>query len=245
MSEAGHKDCGLWGKIGSRAKVKIMKVRMQITKDPEIRFVSHLDYLRAIERGLRRADLPVAYSEGFNPHMKFSLASALGVGVVSYAEFVEIEMAEPVSAEEAVKQLRCKLPKGIRILAADVVPNNEPALMARAACTEYEVLIPAVGADLVEKVEKFNGAETLIYKKPAPKRRCGYKEVDIKRYIDKVEYWQENGNDVFRFEIKIFEDGSLKAADVLTAVGVDCSMADVRRLGIYRENHEEMLRVGK
>ncbi len=220
-----------------------MKVRMRITKDPEIRFVSHLDYLRAIERGLRRTDLPVAYSEGFNPHMKFSLASALGVGVVSYAEFVEIEMIEPVSAEEAVEQLRYKLPKGIRILAADVVPNNEPALMAKAACTEYEVLIPAFGADFVEKVEKFNGIRTLTYKKPAPKRREGYKEVDIKRYLDKVEYKQENGNDVFRFEIRIFEDGSLKATDVLTAMGVDCSMADVRRLGIYRENHGDMLRV--
>lgn len=220
-----------------------MKVRMQITKDPEIRFVSHLDYLRAIERGLRRTDLPVAYSEGFNPHMKFSLASALGVGVVSYAEFVEIEMAEPVSAEEAVEQLRNSLPKGIRILAADVAANNEPALMAKAAFTEYEVSVPAGGQDLLDKVTNFNNAKTLIYKKPAPKRREGYKEVDIKRYLDSVEYKQENGKDVFHFEIKIFEDGSLKAVDVLTAMGIDCFMADVRRLGIYRENHGGMLRV--
>jgi len=214
---------------------------MQITKDPEIRFVSHLDYLRAIERGLRRADLPVAYSEGFNPHMKFSLASALGVGVVSYAEFVEIEMAEPVSPEEAVSRLRDNLPRGIRIIAADAVATNEPALMAKAAFTEYEVLLPASEGNLTDKVTMFNSAKTLSYRKPAPKRREGYKEVDVKRYLDRVEYKQEEGMNVFHFEIKIFEDGSLKALDVLTAMGVDCSLADVRRLHIYRDNHGKML----
>ena len=78
-----------------------MKLRMQITKDPEIRFISHLEYSRTISRAIRRAKLPAAYSEGFNPHLKFSLASALGVGVVSYTEFVEIELAEPMEVELA------------------------------------------------------------------------------------------------------------------------------------------------
>ena len=70
-----------------------MKLRLKITKDKSIRFISHLEYVRTIERAIRRAKLPAAYSEGFNPHLKFSLASALGVGVVSYAEFCEIELA--------------------------------------------------------------------------------------------------------------------------------------------------------
>lgn len=49
-----------------------MKLRMQITKEKEIRFISHLEYVRTIERAIRRAKLPAAYSEGFNPHLKFS-----------------------------------------------------------------------------------------------------------------------------------------------------------------------------
>ena len=60
-----------------------MKLRFQITKDKEIRFISHLEYVRTIGRAIRRAKLPAAYSQGYNPHMKYSLASALGVGVVS------------------------------------------------------------------------------------------------------------------------------------------------------------------
>ena len=82
-----------------------MKLRMQITKEKEIRFISHLEYVRTIERAIRRAKLPAAYSEGFNPHLKFSLASALGVGVVSMAEFVEIELAEPMEVHEAVQKM--------------------------------------------------------------------------------------------------------------------------------------------
>lgn len=81
-----------------------MKLRLKITKDKSIRFISHLEYVRTIERAIRRAKLPAAYSEGFNPHLKFSLASALGVGVVSYAEFCEIELAEPMTAEEAAEK---------------------------------------------------------------------------------------------------------------------------------------------
>ena len=70
-----------------------MKLRLQITKEPGIRFISHLEYQRSIEKALRRSGIPVAYSEGFNPHMKFSLASALSVGVTSSFEFAEIRLA--------------------------------------------------------------------------------------------------------------------------------------------------------
>lgn len=129
--------CGVCQKLG----VKIidwkdaglsMKLRMQITKEKEIRFISHLEYVRTIERAIRRAKLPAAYSEGFNPHLKFSLASALGVGVVSMAEFVEIELAEPMEVHEAVQKMTAALPRGIQIMAADVTANNAPALMASA-----------------------------------------------------------------------------------------------------------------
>ena len=69
------------------------KLRLEITKGEEIRYISHLDYASAIERAIIRAKLPAAYSEGFNPHMKLSFASALAVGVTSQAEYMEIGRA--------------------------------------------------------------------------------------------------------------------------------------------------------
>ena len=122
-----------------------MKLRFQITKEKEIRFISHLEYVRTIGRAIRRAKLPAAYSQGFNPHMKYSLASALGVGVVSYAEFVELELAEPVHPLEAAEALQKALPRGIRVLAVDAVENSAPALMSVAGGAEYRVTLPWTG----------------------------------------------------------------------------------------------------
>lgn len=218
-----------------------MKLRLQITKDPEIRFVSHLDYLRAIERSLRRSELPVAYSEGFNPHIKFSLASALGVGIVSYAEFVEVEMAEPIEPEQAVLALRSSLPRGIRILAADAVANNENALMAKAALFDYRVTLQNIDNYLNEKINNFNNSQTLPFKKSAPKRREGFKEVDVKRYVDKVNCEIMNNKVILTFSIKNFSEGSFKAMDVLKVLELNTENADVERLAIWRENHEPML----
>lgn len=72
-----------------------MKLRLQITKESGIRFISHLEYLKTLEKAIRRARIPVAYSQGFNPHMKFSLASALSVGVTSRARRAESPASAP------------------------------------------------------------------------------------------------------------------------------------------------------
>lgn len=87
--------------------------------------------------------------------LKFSLASALGVGVVSMAEFVEIELAEPMEVHEAVQKMTAALPRGIQIMAADVTANNAPALMASAGGADYLVVLPYYG-EYVEAVAAFN-----------------------------------------------------------------------------------------
>ncbi len=156
-----------------------MKLRMQITKDPEIRFISHLEYVRTIGRAIRRAKLPAAYSEGFNPHLKFSLASALGVGVVSYTEFVEIELAEPMEVRSAALALDAALPRGIRVLAADAVDTRHAALMSQAAGAEYRVTLPYTG-DVSEAAAAFNAAQHLLFKKAAPKTKAGFKVINVK-----------------------------------------------------------------
>lgn len=220
-----------------------MKIRMQITKDAGIRFVSHLDYLRAIERSIRRAELPVAYSMGFNPHMKLSLASALSVGVVSYTEFMEIEMEKPIDIDIVIERLCVALPKGIRIIKADVVPFNEPSLMAKAAFTEYKVTLSGDGEKFINAVEKFNHKKCVMYKKIALKRKAGFKEVDIKRFVEHIKCKKDGNNIILQFEVKIFQDGSLKAMDVLNSLDVEYANADIERIAIYREGHLPMLNV--
>lgn len=216
-----------------------MKLRMQITKDPEIRFISHLEYVRTIGRAIRRAKLPAAYSEGFNPHLKFSLASALGVGVVSYTEFVEIELAEPMEVLAAAQALDAALPRGIRVLAADAVDTHHAALMSQAAGAEYRVTLP-YSADVGEAVADFNAAPQLLFKKAAPKTKAGFKEIDVKFYIPHLTAAVEGENTVFSFDCKITPTGSMKAVDLLNALNeryslnLPVELADIERLRLYR-----------
>ena len=216
-----------------------MKLRMQITKDRDIRFISHLEYVRTIERAIRRAKLPAAYSEGFNPHLKFSLASALGVGVVSYTEFVEIELAEPVEIEAAARALDKALPRGIRVLAADAVANNTAALMAEAAGASYVVTLP-YDKDITEVVANYNDAVELLFKKAAPKRKEKFKEIDVKFYIPELAVELKDSKTIFSFECKITPTGSMKAVDLLNALNeaygleLPVEMADIERHTLYK-----------
>ena len=218
-----------------------MKLRMQITKDKDIRFISHLEYVRTIGRAIRRAKLPAAYSEGFNPHLKFSLASALGVGVVSYTEFVEIELAEPMEVEKAARALDAALPRGIRVLAADAVDTHHAALMSQAAGADYRVTLPFT-QDIGEAVAAFNAATELHYAKAAPKKKAKVKDIDVKFYIPHIEVVREGENTIFTFTCKITPTGSMKAVDLLNVLNeqyqlqLPVEMADIERLKLYRAN---------
>lgn len=216
-----------------------MKLRLKITKDKSIRFISHLEYVRTIERAIRRAKLPAAYSEGFNPHLKFSLASALGVGVVSYAEFCEIELAEPMTAEEAAEKMQKALPRGIRILAADVTATNAPALMAEAGGADYRVTLP-YDKPVDEAVAAFNGAESIIYAKAAPKAKTKVKEIDVKFFIPHITAQNSGGELMLTFSCRITPNGSMKAVDLINTLNQQYNLnlpaekADIERLDLYK-----------
>ncbi len=218
-----------------------MKLRMQITKEAGIRFISHLEYTRTIERAMRRAKLPVAYSEGFNPHIKFSLASALGVGITSQAEFVEIELAKGIDVTAAREKLTKALPMGIHIKAADVVDSKTPKLMAIASGADYYVRIPCVG-DCLEQLQIFNSAESVLFQKPIPKGRGKTKEIQVKDFIKKVEYEYSKNELELRFACKITTTGSMKATELLKilrdqfSVPLVVEQADIQRVDLYAVN---------
>jgi radical SAM-linked protein len=218
-----------------------MKLRMQITKEAGIRFVSHLEYTRTIERAMRRAKLPVAYSEGFNPHMKFSLASALGVGITSQAEFLEIELAKDINLEIAIEKLSAALPMGIHVKAADLVENKAAKLMASVGGADYYVQVPCL-EECREQIERFNMADSVLFQKPIPKGRGKTKEIQVKDFIQKIE-WEYNNNKLeLKFACKITPTGSMKATELLKilkdqfAVPLVLEQADIERRDLYALN---------
>ena len=198
-------------------RCKRMKIRLLITKDREISFISHLEYVKTIERAIKRAKIPVAYSEGFNPHMKISLASALGVGVSSNCEACEIELKQLEAPEVLVSRLKDCLPRGIKIVAVDMVPKKTAKLMATARAADYLVTLPLVKELSITELNAIEQAygDTLDIKfqKKLPKNK-GVKTIDLKDFVGAISLQQENQNLLIKFSCLITPTGSLKAMEI-------------------------------
>jgi radical SAM-linked protein len=138
-------------------------------KEGPAKYISHLDLIRAFERAARRAGLPVAFTQGFNPHPKLSFAAPLAVGTAGEAEFADLELTENIPAGVVAKSLSEAMPEGLRLIEARMVAESAPALMAmvdRAAytaravlevCPEKEALAGAV-SDFLAKPEVWSSA---------------------------------------------------------------------------------------
>ncbi|MBP2649630.1 MAG: hypothetical protein H6Q74_455 [Firmicutes bacterium] len=219
------------------------KLRLEITKGEEIRYISHLDYARTIERALRRTKMPLAYSEGFNPHMKLSFASALSVGVTSMAEYMEVELTDQVSTEQLRMALAQQLPPSIVINRVKEVVGKQAALMAVVNIAAYRIVVPwqTVEAPEAAKIalEKFNNSPAVLYIKENPK---GRREIDIKNYIAEAVISNPTPEGInLTMLIKITPTGSVKPSEVLKvltedfALPVNSKSALIIRLGLYVE----------
>ena len=191
----------------------LQNYRAQIRKGAEIAFLSHLEYMKAFMSALLRSKLPAAYSEGFNPHLKVSFATALGVGVTSDCEYVDFVLSEKISENEVMQKLNSQLPRGMEIVRLKKISAKIPALMSAVDFSRYEVTIPFTG-DATISIKNFNDAEEIIFTRITPKKT---RQFDAKKYIAEKIKILSNTNDelVIKFGIKITPEGSLKPAEVL------------------------------
>ncbi len=122
------------------------RIRIRWTKRGRVRYVSARDLSSIWERALRRADLPIAYSEGFTPHAKVSFPDALPVGYDSTGEYAELTFAAPIVADRDLARLSRALPEGMDILTYFEVPDGAPKLARMLRATMWELVWPAVDA---------------------------------------------------------------------------------------------------
>jgi len=121
------------------------KIRFEYQKVGGLRYLSHLEVMRALARALRRARLPLAYSRGFNPQPRLSLAQALAVGVAGLCEPGEVELARPVEAEEVRARWNAHLPPELKILRTWEAPLHGSALSAGVRGAVYQIQLPPNG----------------------------------------------------------------------------------------------------
>lgn len=99
----------------------MQRIKIIYKKGEEVKYISHRDLMRAFQRAIRRADLPISYSQGFNPHMKVSWGQALKVGAASEAEEAILQLESWLKPEEVKLRLNKELPKGLAISDAFLV----------------------------------------------------------------------------------------------------------------------------
>ncbi len=117
------------------------RLRVKFYRGEEVKFISHLDLMRLWQRALHRAGMPLAYTEGFSPHPKISLAAPLAIGVTSEAELMDVVLTRWVSPHFFVSALNKQLPPGVGIIKAQMVPLSEPSLQSIVRQAEYKVTL--------------------------------------------------------------------------------------------------------
>lgn len=139
-----------------------MRLRITFAKTNEMRFIGHLDLHRTWERTLRRAGLPLAYTQGFTPHPRINLASALPLGFTGEAEVVDIWLEGELPIEKVEDCLQGITPPGIQITEITVVDERAPTLQTIVTASEYVITILEDVDDLESRVERLLSQETIL-----------------------------------------------------------------------------------
>lgn len=116
-----------------------MKIRIKFAKYGIMRFVGHLDMMRYFQKAMRRADIDIAYSEGYSPHQIMSFAAPLGVGLTSEGEYLDIEVHSSKSDQEALRALNEVMVEGVSVLQYRELPQGTRNAMSSVAAADYLV----------------------------------------------------------------------------------------------------------
>jgi len=162
-----------------------MRIIAVFKKDERIRHIGHLDIQRAVQRGLRRSGLPVAYSSGFNPHILVTFASALSTGAWGEREIMDVKMAEEVTPDTFLRAMNKAMPPELRLLEARRVEDKFPAMMASLRAAAWDIAF----RDQKDAEKMLSVLASMMQKENIPalrKTKTGLRECDIRPLIYSV-----------------------------------------------------------
>lgn len=184
----------------------MQRLRVKFSRGEEIKFISHLDIMRLWERVFHRAGIELAYSEGFSPHPRISLAVPLAVGVTSEAELMDVVVARMVTPHWFTAAVSQQLPIGIEILGVYQIAQNVPSLQSQVRFAEYKVEMDKAGgpADIESAISSLLSAENLPWHHH---RDTGKRSYDLRALIDQL-CLVENNRQHLTLEMKLRCDSS-------------------------------------
>jgi radical SAM-linked protein len=198
------------------------KIISKYSKTGNLKYISHLDVLRFIQRSVKRANISAKYSEGFNPHMKTSFGFPLSLGNESVGEYFELELNEKIEIQDFILKMNRVLPKEMQILSAEYT-DGEESIMARCAFVEYLINIEFDNLDVDSLNDYFEEMlhTGVIYKrkKKNKKNKMIEKEINTRNFIKYLKA-KKTSNNKACIEVVFLttETGSMKTNEFMKLI---------------------------
>ncbi|MDE7062156.1 MAG: TIGR03936 family radical SAM-associated protein [Lachnospiraceae bacterium] len=220
-----------------------MKIRIRFRKFGVMKFVGHLDMMRYFQKVMRRAEIDIAYSEGFSPHQIMSFAAPLGVGLTSDGEYLDIEVHSTPSSRQALQQMNDAMVEGVEVMSYRRLPDNAKTAMSIVAAADYRVSYqeacdcPFSFSELKEKLHVFyDEAEQIPVTK---KTKKGEKTMDLKQLIYDLKAVEDEGRISYKMKVSTGSVDNVKPELVLEAfyafLGLDLpdQRLQIHRMDVY------------
>ena len=192
-----------------------MKVRMRFSKTGALVYIGHLDVMRYFQKLLRRAGIPVAYSNGFSPHQLLSFTPPLPLGMESTGEYADVELTGRIDTETALKRLRAESVKEISIMSFKELPEKCENAMAAVRAAKYSVCFRDGSApfDLEEAVSTFLASGNVMILKKTKKNE---RQINIRPLVYSLS--ADNGTGTINMLISSGSTDNIKPELVLCAL---------------------------
>ncbi|WP_066632564.1 TIGR03936 family radical SAM-associated protein [Desulfolucanica intricata] len=217
------------------------RYRVMFSKTGPTRYISHLDLLKAFERALRRAGLPMAFSQGFNPHPKISFAAPIPVGVSGEEEYMDIELTQELIPEKVKESLISAVPGGLKIKDVRQVEPRAKSTMAIVNRASYKVRCELEKdlseVELENKIKKFlNNTDIPAMKKT---KKGSFQTVNIRPGIYMLSGNVFGNSLELNMELAIGSVTNIRPEDVITKlqefvdVGINPREVTISRTGLF------------
>ena len=205
------------------------RLRVIFTRDATLKYVGHLDTALTWQRILRRAGLPLAYSEGFNPQAKITFAAALPLGCTSDHEVMDVVLDRPFDLNEALTNLKRAVPPGVQVKSIEEVPLRAPALQAQLLSTEY--IVPIEGINLIDAL--IDRVGRLIEASEVLRERRG-KSYNLRSLIQALSIERHDADHaLIRMKLQTTEQGNGRPDEVLAALELNSDEMKIHRTRLW------------
>lgn len=205
------------------------RLRLTYAKLGALKYTSNLDIAKVWERTLRRADLPILYTQGFNTRPRMSLASPLPLGITSECELLDILLRERILPQGWVERIHAVSPDGLRVTEIEEINIKAPALQTLIRSADYRIRFEdGIDYDVLQaKIDAVLQAETLIATRKRKRKTISY---DMRPLIQHL-YINDDGD--FIAHLSVGDQGNLRPDVLLNQMELAQYYASVHRLRLY------------